>query len=73
MSAKIIHLFRNGEPEAAAEIDLTTAVDVAIRDLHDIEAHWGTALGLRRLRECRELLAKAFSDFTLPKDRSSPA
>ena len=61
MSAKIIPLFRNDRPEAVAEINLETAVDVAIRDLHDIEAHWGTTLGLRRLRECRELLAKAFS------------
>jgi hypothetical protein len=49
-----------------AEINLETAVDVAIRDLRDVEAHWGTASGLRRLRECRELLARAFNDSILP-------
>jgi hypothetical protein len=53
-----------------AEIDLETAVDVAIRDLRDIEAHWGTASGLQRLRECRELLAKTLSDSILPTVRS---
>ena len=43
------------------EIDLVTAVDVAIRDLRDIERHWGTAAGLKRLRECRELLVRTFT------------
>jgi hypothetical protein len=33
-----------------------TAVDVAIRDLRDVEAHWGTTLGLERLLECRAML-----------------
>lgn len=70
MSADIIHLFRPCEPEAAGEIDLETAVDVAIRDLRDIEAHWGTAVGLRRLRECGELLARAFNNSTLPNART---
>ena len=60
MTAEIISLFPNDAPDAATEIDLETAVDVAIRDLNDVEAHWGTALGLRRIRECRELLVRAF-------------
>lgn len=73
MSANIIHLFPNGEPEAWGDIDLETAADVAIRDLRDVEAHWGSAVGLQRLRECREFLAKAFRDSTLPNGRSSSA
>lgn len=42
-----------------AEIDLVTAVDVAIRDLRDIE-HWLSADAAReRASECRRLLAQA--------------
>jgi hypothetical protein len=29
---------------------------VAIRDLQEIEAHWGTKLALERLAECRAML-----------------
>ena len=57
MSAEIIWLCdRRVEAEADLEIDLRTAVDVAIRDLHEIEAHWGTELALERLAECRAML-----------------
>ena len=38
------------------EIDLRTAVDVAIRDLQEIEAHWGSELALKRLSECQAML-----------------
>ena len=57
MSAEIIWLRdRRVEAEADLEIDLRTAVDVAIRDLQEIEAHWGTELALERLAECRAML-----------------
>ena len=58
MSAEIIRLCdRRVEAEADLdEIDLRTAVDVAIRDLQEIEAHWGTKLALERLAECRAML-----------------
>ena len=62
MTAEIIRLFRTAEPEARGEIDLETAVDVAIRDLNDVQAHWGTAVGLQRLRECQELLVRVYTD-----------
>ena len=62
MTAEIIHLFRTAELEARSEIDLETAVDVAIRDLNDVQVHWGTAIGLQRLRECQELLVRAYTD-----------
>ena len=61
MTAEIIRLFRTAEPEARTEIDLETAVDVAIRDLNDVQALWGTAVGLQRLRECQELLLRAYN------------
>ncbi len=47
--------------ESHSEIDLFTAVDVAIRDLREIQDNWGTALALERLIECRELLHTAFA------------
>jgi hypothetical protein len=57
LSAEIIRLCdRRVESEADLEIDLRTAVDVAIRDLQEIEAHWGTGLALDRLAECRAML-----------------
>jgi hypothetical protein len=57
LSAEIIWLRdRRVEAEADLEIDLRTAVDVAIRDLQEIEAHWGTKLALERLAECQAML-----------------
>ena len=57
MSAEIIQLCDRRKPaEPIAEIDLHTAIDVAIRDLREIQDNWGTALALERLVECRELL-----------------
>ena len=50
MSAEIIWLCdRRAEAGANLTIDLRTAVDVAIRDLQEIESHWGTELALERL------------------------
>jgi hypothetical protein len=60
VTAEIIRLFRAGEPDVRIEIDLETAVDVAIRDLNDVQSLWGTAFGLQRLRECQELLLRAY-------------
>jgi hypothetical protein len=57
LSAEIIWLCdQRGETEAAFEIDLRTAVDVAIRDLQEIEAQWGTERALERLAECKAML-----------------
>ena len=62
MSAEIIRLCdRRLEADADLEIDLRTAVDVAIRDLQEIEAHWGTELALDRLAECRAMLRKVLA------------
>lgn len=45
LSAEIISLCdRRAAAEAEPEIDLRTAVDVAIRDLQEIHSHWGSEL-----------------------------
>ena len=57
MSAEIIWLCdRRAEADVDLAIDLRTAVDGAIRDLQEIQAHWGTGLALERLAECRSML-----------------
>lgn len=64
MSADIIrlsdHRIDDGRND---EIDLATAVDVAIRDLREIRQCWGTEVALRRVEECELTLHRAFSGF----------
>ena len=61
MSAKILKLsdYRSEEPEG--EIDLVTAVDVAIRDLREIQLYWGSEVARHRAEECELMLRRAFS------------
>jgi len=59
VSAEIIQLCERGG--GIVDLDLLTAVDVAIRDLREIEAHWGTELAFERLAECRAMLAAVLS------------
>ena len=49
----------NQEPERP-EIDLLTAVDVAIRDLREISQRWGQESARRQADECRAMLEGAF-------------
>ena len=57
MSARIVWLFdRQLESDAELAIDLRTAVDVAIRDLREIQSQWGTEPARERLLECQEML-----------------
>jgi hypothetical protein len=60
VSAEVIRLsdYRAGE---AAEIDLVTAVDAAIRDLREILSCWGTATARQRAEECETMLQLAFA------------
>ena len=68
MSAEIIRLCdRRAAAEASIDIDLPTAIDVAIRDLREIEAQWGTALALERLAECRSMLLAVYETFSAPE------
>ena len=43
------------------EIDLVTAVDVAIRDLREILCYWGSEGARQRAQECELMLRRAFS------------
>jgi hypothetical protein len=64
LSAEIIQLCdRRAKAEENLAIDLRTAVDVAIRDLREIEAKWGTAQALERLDECRSMLLAVHEAF----------
>jgi hypothetical protein len=45
------------------EIDLATAVDVAIRDLREILWCWGSERARQRAEECESTLRRAYSGF----------
>jgi hypothetical protein len=55
---------------ANVEIDLVTAVDVAIRDLREILLCWGSEIARQRAQECELMLHRAFSGFVAT--RSEP-
>jgi hypothetical protein len=63
MSAQILNFsdYRANDG-AAGEIDLVTAVDVAIRDLRDILSCWGSEAARQRTQECESMLRRAFSE-----------
>jgi hypothetical protein len=62
VSAQILNLsdYRTGDA-VDDEIDLTTAVDAAIRDLREILQCWGTDTARERAEECEAMLRRAFS------------
>jgi hypothetical protein len=60
LSAEVIWLSDRVQTACEPAIDLRTAVDVAIRDLREIQAHWGTELAHQRLLECQAVLRSAF-------------
>lgn len=64
LSAEIIILndYRSGDV-AHDEINLATAVDVAIRDLREILIDWGSEAARQRAEECELTLRRAFSGF----------
>ena len=43
------------------ELDLLSAIDFAIRDLHDILLRWGDDASRRQAEECRSMLEDAFT------------
>jgi hypothetical protein len=51
------------DDSADGEIDLATAVDVAIRDLREILTCWGSERARQRAEECALTLRRAYSDF----------
>jgi len=66
VSAEIHNLSDYRVNDAAdSEIDLVTAVDVAIRDLREILLCWGTEVARQRAEECELTLRRAFSGFAV--------
>jgi hypothetical protein len=64
VSAEILRLSDYRVDDGAdSEIDLATAVDVAIRDLHEILSCWGSEIGRQRAQECESTLRHAYSGF----------
>lgn len=62
MSAKILCLSDYRVDDGGdGEIDLVTAVDVAIRDLREILLYWGSDVARQRAEECELMLRRAFS------------
>jgi hypothetical protein len=65
VSAEIINFtdyrIADGADSVDGEIDLATAVDVAIRDLREILSCWGSELARQRAEECELMLRRAFS------------
>ena len=61
MSAEIVRFsdYRINDV-ADCEIDLATAVDVAIRDLREILSTWGSETARQRAQECELTLRRAF-------------
>ncbi len=53
------------------EINLATAVDVAIRDLREILVGWGSEAARQRAEECELTLRRAFSGFVAGQSVSS--
>ena len=66
MSAEILKFsdYRKDD-DANDEIDLATAVDVAIRDLREILLCWGSEVARQRAQECELTLRRAFSGFVI--------
>jgi hypothetical protein len=71
VSAKIIRFSDYRTDDGAdSEIDLATAVDVAIRDLREILLCWGSEIARQRAEECELMLRHAFSGFVVGQSES---
>jgi hypothetical protein len=62
VSAEILCLndFRVNDA-ADDEIDLVTVLNVAVRDLREILACWGTEVAWQRAHECESMMSRAVS------------
>jgi hypothetical protein len=64
VSAEILKLSDYRMDDGAdSDIDLATAVDVAIRDLREILLCWGSETARQRAEECELTLRRAYSGF----------
>ena len=71
MSAEILKLSDYRIDDVAdGEIDLVTAVDVAIRDLREILLCWGSEVARQRAEECELMLRCAFAGLVVGQSES---
>jgi hypothetical protein len=71
VSAEIVRLSDYRMDDGAeCEIDLVTAVDVAIRDLREILLCWGSEVARQRTEECESMLRRAFSGVAVDRSKS---
>ncbi len=71
MSAEILRFSDYRIDDGADDdIDLVTAVDVAIRDLREILLCWGSETARQRAEECQLTLRRAFSGFVVGQSES---
>ena len=71
MSAEILKFSDYRVDDGAdVEVDLVTAVDVAIRDLREILLCWGSESAQERAQECELMLRRAYSGCVLGPPRS---
>jgi len=61
MSADIVRLSDYRRADSDPEIDLATAVDVAIRDLREIRETWGSPAAYARVVECEAMLKQTLA------------
>lgn len=71
MSAEILKFSDYRVDDSAdVEVDLVTAVDVAIRDLREILLCWGSDTAQERAQECELMLRRAYSGSVFGPQRS---
>jgi hypothetical protein len=71
VSAEILKLSDyRADDGADVEVDLVTAVDVAIRDLREILLCWGSDTAQERAQECELMLRRAYSGSVFGPQRS---
>ena len=71
MSAEILKFSDYRMDDGAdVEVDLVTAVDVAIRDLREILLCWGSEIAQERAQECELMLRRAYFGCVLSPPRS---
>ena len=64
--------YRNPPTNDDDDIDLVTAVDVAIRDLREILGDWGSTEARQRAQECELMLRRVFHETVAGRSASQP-
>ena len=71
VSAKILNFSDyRVDDDIDGDIDLVTAVDVALRDLREILSCWGSEVARQRTEECELMLRRAFSRLVFDQSES---